>query len=246
MKISDISVELVDVMGTDLSIVDAARVSFAKTSEWEWMCDQNLAVVPANSAHATFKRLSDADTKLIKYLAKNKHFSPFNHTFISIRVKAPIFVARQLVKHEYMPWNEVSRRYVDSEPEFYFPQVWRQKADNVKQGSSDKPADVLIEHGTRGKNGIEDPFYDSVEIALETYNFLKSRNVCPEQARMVLPHNLMTEWIWSGTLKAFAKMLQLGLDPHTQVETREAAIKINGIIQPRFPVSLPALLQADQ
>ena len=228
MITSDIEVTLIDSMGTDLSVVNAARVSFDKESEFANVCDKSLKV---------------ADKKLINYLAEHKHLSPFNHTFISFRVKAPIFVSRQLVKHEYMPWNEFSRRYVNSEPEFYIPNQWRAKAENVKQGSSDEVIDILIEHGTSGKNGTENPFDDSVEIALETYNYLLQKGVCAEQARMVLPQNTMTEWIWSGTLGAVAKMLRLRLDPHTQYETRIVAEKIRDIVQPLFPVSLEALLK---
>jgi flavin-dependent thymidylate synthase len=122
---------LVDHMGSDLSVVNAARVSFGKKSEWEWV----EAGVKA-FGEESYQRLSDRDTKLIKYLAKHKHLSPFGHAFASFHVKAPIFVARQLVKHKFLRWNEISRRYVDDEPEFYVPETWRKMAENVKQGSS--------------------------------------------------------------------------------------------------------------
>lgn len=222
MKVTDIEVEYIDSMGNDASVTRAARVSFAGDSK-------------------EFDEIKDA--KLIQYLAKHKHKSPFNHTFITVKVKAPSFVARQLVKHRFMPWNEESRRYINNEPEFYFPNKWRAKAENVKQGSSDEAVDILIEHGTRGKNGIEDPFYDSVEIALETYNHMLARGVCNEQARMVLPQNTMFNWYWSGTLGAFADMLVLRLDPHTQLESHIVAEKIRDIIMPIFPISLSALLE---
>lgn len=206
MKTSDIEVTLIDHCGTDLSVVNAARVSFHKVSE-------------------EFKA---QDEKLIIYLAKHKHFSPFNHAFLSFRVKAPIFVARQLVKHKFMPWNEVSRRYVDDEPEFFWPKKWRGKADNVKQGSGD-----VIDWQSDPRTCI---------IALDTYKNALKNGVAPEQARMVLPQNTMTEWIWSGTLGAFCDMLRLRLDPHTQYESQIVAQKIYRDVSHLFPVSSRSLL----
>lgn len=216
MKTAKISVELIGHFGDDITIANAARVSFHKDAT-NYSDEQNH--------------------KLIRYLAKHNHKSPFNHTFVSVRVKAPIFVGRQLVKHKFMPWNEVSRRYVDEEPEFYVPENWRAKAENVKQGSSQVIVDV---------QGNEDIGYfgpTSVSrYSLSEYNRLLILGVCPEQARMVLPQNTMTEWVWSGTLGAFADMLKLRLDSHTQAETREVAEKIRALVAPLFPVSLPALL----
>ena len=226
MKVSDIQVTLIDSMGTDLSIVNAARVSFHKESGWEW-----------DEEFLEYKQgvLKPSDAKLINYLAKHKHFSPFNHSFITMRIKAPIFVARQLVKHRFMPWNEVSRRYVDDEPEFYIPEIGRQRADNVKQGSSEKP---MV--GEYWKTVVE----DASQEALDNYQNLLGCGMCPEQARMVLPQNMMTEWIWSGTLGAWCDMLRLRLDPHTQYESRIVANKAREIIEPIFPVSVKALLDA--
>ena len=222
MKQSDIQVTLIDHMGSDLSVVNAARVSFHKESKWaedlgpeNWQCE-----------------LRDGDKKLINYLAKHKHFSPFNHAFITMRIKSPIFVARQLVKHKFMPWNEVSRRYVDYEPEFYFPDIWRAKAENVKQGSSEQEVDVNPKFMT----------YASVGESLKEYHRMLSLGVCAEQARMILPQNMMTEWWWSGTLGAYCDMLRLRLDPHTQYESRIVAQKAREIIEPLFPVSVKALL----
>ncbi len=209
MKISDIEVSLVHHVGDDLDVVNAARVSFDKES----------------------LEFSDQDGKLIRYLAKHKHHSPFNHSFLSFRVKAPLFCARQLVKHKFLPWNEVSRRYVDSEPEFYFPEYWRKKAANVKQGSSDENAEY-VGHDIR----------DGLKFNIETYNRMLEYGVCPEQARMVLPQNMMAEWRWSGTLGAFLDMLVLRLDPHTQKESREVAYKVYRIVKDLFPVSTKAYL----
>jgi thymidylate synthase (FAD) len=211
MKIAKQSVELIDHSGSDLSVVNAARVSFHKES----------------------LEFTDKDTKLITYLAKHKHYSPFNHCFMSFRVKAPIFVARQLVKHKFLPWNEVSRRYVDEEPEFYFPEYWREKADNVKQGSGGK----LIDQGTNHEISKMAVGYVSM-----IYDTLLHNKVCAEQARMILPQNMMTEWIWSGTLGAFAAMCKLRLDPHTQQETREVAQIISHEAVKLYPVSWKALL----
>ncbi len=229
MKTSDIEVTLIDHMGSDLSVVNAARVSFHKESEFEGERNQYGMLINPH--------LSVSDTKLITYLAKHKHFSPFNHAFISMRIKAPIFVARQLVKHKFMPWNEVSRRYVDDEPEFYFPKEYRAKAENVKQGSSDHSIRIIDDDGY---NIVE----HNTHCANELYKDLIHQGVAPEQARMVLPQNMHTEWIWSGTLGAYADMLKLRLDPHTQFESRIVAERVRDLILPLFPVSLSALLES--
>lgn len=222
MKVASIEVTLLDSCGTDLSTVNAARVSFEKESDWEW-----VEIDGSDEPSLPVK-----DAKLVQYLARHKHTSPFNHAFASFRVKAPIFVARQLVKHKFLPWNEVSRRYVDSEPEFYIPEVWRKAAENVKQGSSDEPVLMSMDVGRA-----------STAAALESYKYLLKLGVCPEQARMVLPQNTMTEWIWSGTLGAWADMCRLRLDPHAQKETREVAEKISLRMADQFPVSWDALME---
>ena len=225
MKIANIEVDLVDHMGSDASVVKAARVSFANDG-------QEFDIVK--------------DAKLIKYLAAHKHISPFNHTFITVRVKAPLFVARQTVKHKFMPINEVSRRYVSDEPEFYMPEVWRAKAENVKQGSSEEPVDKMWHHdaitGEPWESMVDNSMYLYTESCLKMYSDMLTAQICPEQARMVLPQNMMTTWYWSGTLGAFADMLRLRLDSHTQAETRIVAQKIRDIILPLFPISLEALL----
>lgn len=228
MKTADISVEYIQHTGSDLSVVNAARVSFDKESAWE----------KNGKFGGTDQDLSERDAKLIRYLASHKHTSPFNHSYITLRIKAPVFVARQMVKHKFMPWNEVSRRYVDDEPEFYFPDVWRAKAENVKQGSSDDGVDLDEEF-----NPHDDIFPEwATESALKSYQGLLSAGVCAEQARMILPQNMMTSWWWSGTLGAYCDMLRLRLDPHTQKESRIVAEKVKEIIEPLFPVSVPALL----
>lgn len=250
MKISDIEVSLVHHVGDDLDVANAARVSFDKGSEWEYNQTDEYPdflhllnngwedTTESGDYGFLVRRLKEGDKKLINYLAKHKHHSPFNHSFLSFRVKAPIFVARQLVKHKFLPWNEVSRRYVDSEPEFYFPEYWRAKAENVKQGSLDTPLE--LENHISPHDG-EFPEW-AVEAALRSYNDLLKAGVCAEQARMILPLSAMTEWRWSGTLGAFLDMLVLRLDPHTQKETRDVAEKIAVIVKELFPVSYAAYL----
>lgn len=216
------SVDYIDHCGSDLSVVNAARVSFNKESFWKEYEENNLL---------------ERDEKLIYYLANHKHFSPFNHCFLSVRVKAPIFVARQLVKHEYLPWNEISRRYVDDEPEFYLPiHEWRLRADNKKQGSQE---DFIDEDSSVY---VQTDVTDLTEAALQVYKSMLALKVCPEQARMVLPLNTMTEWIWSGTLGAFMKMLRLRLFDSTQQETKNVALAIRDIVEECFPVSFDALI----
>jgi thymidylate synthase (FAD) len=212
-----IEVTYVDHMGDDLSVVNAARVSFGKKSDYMMRIHNGEAKV-----------LQHKDDRLIKYLAKHKHKSPFNHTFTTFHVKAPVFVARQLVKHEYMPWNEISRRYVDDPPDFFKPNYWRGRAENVKQGSS----------GEVKSNANVAYQYAKIE---GLYKQLLDEGVCPEQARMILPQSMMTEWYWSGTLYAFAKMCGLRLKEDTQAETRVVAEKIEDVMAKLYPVSWEAL-----
>jgi thymidylate synthase (FAD) len=194
-------------MGNDLDVVNAAKVSFAKES----------------------KEFDDNSVRLIKYLAKHRHMSPFGHCFARFHVKAPIFVARQLVKHKFLRWNEVSRRYVDDEPEFYTPDVWRGRAEDKKQGSAGEvKLPYLVPH----------EFYRS---ALYEYQTLLEAGVAPEQSRMVLPQSTMTEWWWSGSLDAFADMCNLRCKPDTQIETRIVANQISNHMRELFPVSWRAL-----
>lgn len=252
MKLSDISVEYIQHAGSDLMVANAARVSFDKESDWEWVSreptekDMKENFYPEYPIERIeFAKLPDRDAKLIKYLANHKHTSPFNHSFITTRIKAPIFVARQLVKHKFMPWNEVSRRYVDEEPEFYMPKVWRARADNVKQGSGEDYKDEMWTTSAFGYvcSTVKSETQELCERALDVYQDMLRRGVAPEQARMVLPQNMMTQWYWSGTLGAYCDMLRLRLDPHTQYESRIVAEKIKEIITPLFPVSVPALLE---
>lgn len=231
-----IKVDLLDTMGSDLSVVNAARVSFNKESTWEfdWYPEYN-------SDYEVW--LSDRDTKLIQYLAKHDHWSPFAHCFLSFRIKAPIFVARQLAKHQVgLSWNEVSRRYVDDEPEFYVPEKWRKRADNVKQGSSDEAVSDVFRVRFGGDVTVSDAYANYMAYAEDLYKEMLEHGVAPEQARMVLPQSTMTEWIWSGSLMAFIRVCKLRLDPHTQQETREVAALIADYLEQSFPVSYNALM----
>lgn len=232
MKTAKMSVELIDCMGTDLSIVNAARVSFDKESDWEYLRE-------IDAAGEQVKCLSEKDTKLINYLAKHNHWSPFAHTCLSFRIKAPIFVARQLGKHQVGgAWNEVSRRYVDSEPEFYLPRHdWRLKSDNVKQGSSEEFVDAYT------SVFIQADVEKVTQACLDVYSFMLRMGVCPEQARMVLPQNTMTTWIWTGSLAFFSRVCKLRLDSHTQRETQEVAKDIEHLTREKFPVSFNAFME---
>jgi thymidylate synthase (FAD) len=217
-------------MGDDITTVNAARVSFAKQSK----------LVCTDLIQGTYD-VDKRDKKLISYLAKHKHLSPFNHASVTFVCKAPIFVARQLVKHEYMPWNEVSRRYVDDELEFYQPEVWRGRSEDKKQGSDDTVSiDVAWYDRDDGYNSWPE---DSCFIALEAYQKMLELGVAPEQARMVLPQNTMTEWYWTGTLGAIAKMCNLRCKPDTQYETRLIADQISDKMGQLFPVSWEALME---
>ena len=215
-----IAVTYIDHMGTDLSTVNAARVSFGKKADWEYYDSQTM-------------RLAERDAKLIKYLAKHKHISPFGHAFASFHIKAPIFVARQLVKHKFLRWNEISRRYVDDEPEFYVPDVWRGRSADKKQGS----------------DGVVDVQYKYLDEALTQpwflYKELLAEGVAPEQARMVLPQSTMTEWYWSGSLDAFADMCRLRCKEDTQYESRLVADQVSTIMQDLYPVSWAALMEGE-
>ena len=218
---TQIQATYIDHMGSDLSVVNAARVSFGKKSEWDVSYD--------NDQFTGENILSERDTKLIRYLAKHKHISPFGHAFASFHVKAPIFVARQLVKHKFLRWNEISRRYVDENVEFYQPDVWRGRSADKKQGS-----EGVVDVGDWG---------DTNWACLIAYNDLLKHGVAPEQARMVLPQSTLTEWIWSGSLDAFASMCQLRCKPDTQYESRLVADQISEMMQELFPVSWAALME---
>jgi len=209
-------VDLIDHMGSDLTVVNAARVSFDKTSS----------------------TLDNKDIKLINYLARHNHWSPFSHCFVQFRVKAPIFIARQLAKHQVgLSWNEVSRRYVDSPPEFYEPDTWRGKPENVKQGSDGKAKSQYFPNLYLG---------DVTELALNNYDKMIIQGVAPEMARMVLPQNMYTEWYWSGSLYAFSRVCKLRLDKTSQIEVQDIARQLSAHCLTLFPHCWNALIKSTE
>ena len=220
------TVEYICHSGSDLLVVNSARVSFSKES----------------------KEFNDKDEKLINFLAREKHLLPFRHPSLTLRCKAPMFVARQLGKHQTgMSWSEESRRYIKTEPEFYWPDKWRKAADNVKQGSSDEPHDMVILYGTGGKNGLthlEDCGKEIVEEVLSLYNTLIKEGVAPEQARMILPQNVMINWVWTGTLLSWIHLIKERTSPTAQRETKEFAQMVEKIVREHYPISAGALLDA--
>ncbi len=214
-------VQLINYMGNDLTVVNAARVSF----------------------NVNKKTFIDTDAKLIKYLAKHKHMSPFGHCFASFKVQAPIFVARQLVKHKFLRWNEISRRYVNTTPNWYRPSIsdpdtaiWRSQTKDKKQGSGD------VIQSEEKQSLATFHLSNVIADAMTAYEKLLSMGICEEQARMVLPICHMTEWFWSGSLDAFADMCILRCAEDAQVETKMVADQISDHMESLFPVSWKELM----
>jgi len=221
-------VDLIDHMGSDLTVVNAARVSFNKQSNWNYWRDEE-------DADLVKSYMKDKDQKLISYLAKHNHWTPFGHCSAQFRIYAPIFVARQLVKHQVgLVWNEVSRRYVSNSPEFWRASEWREVASDKKQGSSDQ---VIKENDT-----ISYVYRETIRHCADTYNLMLEKGVCPEQARTILPQSLYTEWYWSGTLAAFARVCNLRMNKDSQKETKEIAELISNEMSVLFPVSWKVLV----
>jgi thymidylate synthase (FAD) len=211
-------------MGSDLSIVNAARVSFNKRSQW------------------VGNTLSDRDVKLINFLAREGHWSPFAHTALQLHIKAPLFVARQLQKHQIGGvWNEVSRRYVDHEPEFYWPINWRGRPIDKKQGSSHLVLNQLEFHPGDGPVEVTEFLKQEAKRTLRHYEKLIKSGIAPEQARMILPQNMYTEWFWSGSIYFFARVARLRLSKDAQEETQDVVREIAKHCEINFPVSWEAL-----
>jgi thymidylate synthase (FAD) len=229
-------VELLDYMGDDLAVVNAARVSFDKESDWDYLDKYG-------------GNLSTKDVKLIHFLASHGHEQPFAHCIVKFRVKAPLFTARQLWKSHIglasqddgLTWNEVSRRYVDSEPEFYVPEVWRKRVEDKKQGSSNEAVDEPLRLNFSNKQTTTDVYKRYLEISLDLYKELLENNTCPELARIILPQSTMTEWIWTGSLLAFSRIYRLRTGEGAQNEAGFIVTKIGKYLEPLFPVSWKAL-----
>jgi len=203
-------VELLDVMGSDLTVVNAARVSFAMESE----------------------EFGSRDKKLVRYLAAHGHWTPFAHVQVQLRIKAPVFVARQLVKHQVgLVWNEVSRRYVDFTPEFHAPEAWRKRAPDKKQGS------LLETFEGRDEERFDEKYWDLMTRCETIYNNMLAAGVAPEQARMILPQSMITEWYWTGSLVAFARVVSQRISEDAQYECRVVAEKIDQLLVNHEPIS---------
>ena len=255
--------------GSDLSIVNAARRSFNTRSEWNWSKELESGTGDGRTLKDKDKRLLEflargmtaddfdrflesLDTlweegkplidKLWEWRNTPTHDTPFNHTFISFEVQAPIFVRAQLVKHEYLIMSEFSRRYITDDIEFYEPDVWRKAAENKKQGSSNEGVDhkLTFPHVDYGSKGDSSMYY---ELCRNSFESLLEQGVAPEQARMVLPQSTMTEWTWSGTLGAFAKMCTLRLHPEAQYEARLVAQQVYDHLKEYYPVGAKALVE---
>lgn len=222
-----IRTELVDHMGDDLSVVNAARVSFNKESEWEWE--------ESGVQELSYQRLSDKDARLIQFLARHNHELPFAHTAVTLRVKAPIFVARQAYRSKIgFVENEVSRRYVSDSPEFYIPKEWRQAAKDKKQGSGGSHPDSGAWHNE---------YLDQADQCVSLYEDMIWSGIAPEQARMILPQSMMTEWIWTGSLLAYSRFYNLRIKEDAQVEIQLLAQHVGNIVGSLFPVSWLALTE---
>ena len=227
-------VQYVSHMGDDLTVVNAARVSFNKASQWEVDQEVKDRLDATNSFYweEDLYRISDKDKKLIKYLATHNHWTPFAHPQITLRICAPISIRTQFFKHKQgFVENEVSRRYVTDEPVFYVPK-WRTRPTNgAKQGSED-----FMEEGFDNEL-LKSEYIESCKLAVTRYNGFLSKGIAPEQARFILPQGTYTEWWWTGSLAAYARVCKQRLDPHAQWEIREYAAAIKEMIAPLFPIS---------
>jgi len=259
LKVADIQVEFIDSMGNDRRVVDAARASF-NSSEESYSKEREKSLIEflargmmSKEYDLVIKEIAkETDIEKIKHLVssldKEKHFAPFTHCMLTFRVTAPLFLARQLWKSHVGGhlsesvigdgWSEVSRRYVDSEPDFYIPSIFRAKSDNVKQGSSATETVERIDVDVSPKDVVVS---STIQTVL-AYEELLANNVCPEQARMGLSQNMMTTWVWTGSLLFFSRICKLRLDSHAQKENEEIAKPIYGKLLELFPVSTQALL----
>lgn len=244
--------EYIDHMGDDLAVVNAARVSFDKESDWEihsFDCEDAAEEFVASDGGAIdwdyvysdnwfggypVTRLSDADARLIQYLAKHNHWSPFAHTSIKLRMTAPVPIRTQCFKHKQgFVENEESRRYISGTPELYVPEFFRSKPEgSIKQGSGEKHlmSDYFL-----------NMYNDACRASIGLYESMIAEGVCPEQARFVLPQGVIVNWIWTGSLYAYANFYNKRTDPDAQKESQDLALKVGEIIKALFPVSWAAL-----
>lgn len=216
---NSISVQLIDYMGTDASIVNSARV-----------CVRGIDAKDIDD-------LEEKDDKLIAFLAKNRHMTPFEHNSITLRIEVPIFIARQIFRHRTFSYNEESRRYTSEEVMFWWPEMWRaQNKSGNKQGSL---FDCDMKQELLGK------IYDNVIKTCESaYTQLVEAGVANEQARAVLPQSMITKFWMTGNLRNWAHFLSLRTDAHAQSEVQEMANACAEIIGELFPVGLRELMQS--
>jgi len=248
IKRESMKAELLDYMGTDLTVANAARVSFNKESSYELHnCD--------HSPNGIETILKVGDKNLLKYLAHHNHWTPFSHPQITMRETVPIFVARQRFKHMVgFTYNEVSRLYVDDEPEFYVPDVWRSRPEgSVKQGSGDRDlsnaycltyteVDAIREwESTEQEAAVSEAYARVIRTAEFTYKRMLEVGVAPEQARMVLPQSMYTSYYVTGSLAAWARAYKQRIDTHSQKEIQDLAKQWGELIEPLYPVSWEAL-----
>ena len=231
-------------MGSDLTVVNSARVSFDKESEGI----KGELVYMSDGGFEQEYSLTDKDKGLIKYLATHGHWTPFSHPQITMRYTVPIFVARQEFKHIVgFTRNEVSRRYVDDPPEFFVPTSWRSRPEgSVKQGSGTGFTGYVRTEENSGVDMLMDEVYqETVEYCFETYRLAIEAGIAPEQARMVLPQSMYTSYWITGSLAAFARFVKQRSDPHAQVEIQDLATMVDQVIRPLYPVSWEALVNTD-
>lgn len=243
MTVNDIKLEYVDHMGSDLSVVNAARVSFKKVSKQFKDSDEGLIKYLArgfttaeyDEIISQLREGSDQPEELYRKIRnQSTHFTPFTHTSITLRETVPIFVARQRFKSTIgFTYNEVSRRYVEDEPDFYKPDNWRKKAANKKQGSLENEF-VTELFGGYNINSTVDDFYNQ---AYNLYTGLLVAGVCAEQARMVLPQSMMTTYVVTGNVMSFARLYNLRNKQDAQKEIRDLAYQVCKIVEPLFPIS---------
>ncbi len=227
-----IKAELLDYMGDDLAVVNAARVSFDKSSDWDIFCDGMCFVC---DCEGDGRKLKDEDVKLVNYLAKHNHWTPFSHTALKFRVAAPVPIRTQCFKHKVgLTENEESRRYISSTPEIFIPQFFRSKPEgSIKQGSSGvhELSDTWLE-----------VYRDMTTDAVNAYLQMLEDGICPEQARFILPQGAIVNWIWTGNLVSFANFYVKRTDKNAQKEIQDLAKLIGEQIEPLFPVSWKALV----
>lgn len=224
-------IQLIDVFGTDLTVANAARVSFNKESSFEPIFEET----EDGEKRVIGEKLPERDAKLITFLAKHFHITPFFHPQIQLRIKMPIYVAREWWRSQIgFARNEVSRRYVFDTPDCFTPNVLRQRDANIKQGSKLEPIE--------NNEVVVEQLRDFNNKAVEYYEHLLSIGVCPEQARGVLPQSMYTEFIETGSLAAYARLAKLRTDPSAQKEIRDYALGMSGLVEQKFPVSWKALM----